>query len=183
MTTGTGSNALFRCFRLPQLDSDLSEPEVDAHGEPLRHRRSRGKSRTGCNKCKERRVKVCVQVFRNIVLSNHERVQCDEKRPPCWNCTGLGLYCGFRKCEAPRDPRPDSGYFPFIQCHPPDPLNRPGQILNTPSVLPPPLSNWVYPPISMSHMYLFHHFSNVTSEALVLGPSYGKRRLCHLLSR
>jgi hypothetical protein len=71
MASDPDSNPLFQCFRLPQLDIDLSEPEVDAHGEPLCHRRSRGKSRTGCDKCKERRVKVCVQGFKNLLLSNY----------------------------------------------------------------------------------------------------------------
>jgi hypothetical protein len=52
--------AFIQCFRLPQFDVNLAESEVDTHGDPVQHRRSRGKSRTGCDKCKERRVKVCL---------------------------------------------------------------------------------------------------------------------------
>lgn len=63
MAMEAGSNSLFQCFKLPQLSADLSDPELDANGEPLRQRRSRGKSRTGCDKCKERKVKVRKRTF------------------------------------------------------------------------------------------------------------------------
>lgn len=65
-------NAFVRCFRLPQFDTSLSDSEFDAHGEPVRHRRSRGKSKAGCDKCKERRVKVCHSrtKFRYVLTSS-----------------------------------------------------------------------------------------------------------------
>jgi hypothetical protein len=64
-----GSNSLFQCFKLPQFNADLSDLELDANGEPLRQRRSRGKSRTGCDKCKERRVKVSTWTFSTLKSS------------------------------------------------------------------------------------------------------------------
>jgi hypothetical protein len=180
METGTDPNALLRCFRLPQFDVNLSEPEVDAHGEPLRHRRSRGKSRAGCDKCKERRVKVCIQYSRSLSLSDTERAQCDEKRPSCWNCTKLRLHCGFLKAvrdEFRTDSEPAVNSVPLsfnpskIIC---DSLNKSGGMFNTLNVLPPPLSSGIYPPMNMSHMHLFHHFRLSLPNPWYWAPDMGR---------
>ncbi|KAE9374899.1 hypothetical protein N431DRAFT_336019 [Stipitochalara longipes BDJ] len=160
METESDPKAFIQCFKLPQFDVNLSESEVDAHGEPVRHRRSRGKSRTGCDKCKERRVK------------------CDEKRPSCWNCTKLRLHCGFIKPvridlakDRPSDSAPFSFNYPDLSMNECELSN---QLLNT---LPQLVSSGIYPPLNMSHMHLFHHFSTVTSGTLALEHQLWKEKV------
>ncbi|PMD37807.1 hypothetical protein L207DRAFT_464292 [Hyaloscypha variabilis F] len=153
MEAKSDPKAFIQCFRLPHFDVNLSESEVDAHGEPVRHRRSRGKSKTGCEKCKERRVK------------------CDEKRPSCWNCTKLGLHCNFIKdaqIETARDP--PNGSAPLQTSN----KERSDQNLG---ILPQPVSSGIYPPLNMSHMHLFHHFSTVTSGTLAVDNKLWKEKV------
>ncbi|KAN0091720.1 hypothetical protein V8E51_017567 [Hyaloscypha variabilis] len=167
-------NAFIRCFRLPKFGTSLSDSEFDAHGEPVRHRRSRGKSRAGCDKCKERRVK------------------CDEKRPSCWNCTKLKLHCGFLKdanvavvtnLQSESAPvsfhlsdhlfrqfgQQESASTPFSFNPSSKLFSQFGQAQDNVNALTAPVSNGIYPPLNMSHMQLFHHFATVTSGTLVFG--------------
>jgi hypothetical protein len=50
-------------------------------------------------------------------------------------------------------------------------------MFNTLNVLPPPTSSGIYPPMNMSHMHLFHHFSTFTSKSLVLGPQIWEEKV------
>jgi Fungal Zn(2)-Cys(6) binuclear cluster domain len=173
ISTNPDPKAFIQCFRFPQFEVNLSEHEADANGEPLRHRRSHGKSRNGCDKCKERRVKVCFLVLKSK-LHKIKRVQCDERHPSCWNCTRLRLYCGFMKAvEDCKDLEPKPISFNTLS----HPIRKLGKVQETPDILTPPLSNGIYPPLNMSHMHLFHHFSTVTCGTLVLGPQIWKEKI------
>lgn len=55
-------------------------------------------------------------------------------------------------------------------------FNQFGQAQDNVNVLTPPVSNGIYPVLNMSHMQLFHHFSNVTSGTLIFGPQLWKEK-------
>ncbi|GAM86969.1 hypothetical protein ANO11243_049900 [Dothideomycetidae sp. 11243] len=68
----------------------------------MKSRKSHTKSRSGCNRCKQRRIK------------------CDERRPDCATCLRRGLICVYEQQPRPVTPRPD---VPAV----PDPVTLPNR--------------------------------------------------------
>ncbi|EPS35807.1 hypothetical protein H072_10732 [Dactylellina haptotyla CBS 200.50] len=75
-------------------------------------RRPHSKTRTGCTRCKERRIKVFASMIRavsglnlhKLVTANEDRngrppIQCGEHHPTCENCTRAGRTCLYEKIK------------------------------------------------------------------------------------
>ncbi|POR39718.1 Sterol uptake control protein 2 [Tolypocladium paradoxum] len=131
-------------------------------------RRSHKKSRAGCHRCKNRKIKM--------------QTQCDEVHPRCGNCAKHGVVCDFENREvldelslapalntAVSEPSPTMSAATLSVPGAPSPQQSPSPMPATPLIAQPPVP--VAPGASRQvdrflELRLLHHFTTSTSKTL-----------------
>lgn len=126
---------------------EIQFAEINTDGKTPRSRKLHQKTRTGCNNCKLRKIKVGISKYLVGSLKPINVIKCDEQLPKCRACTKRDLECTRATHHASRA---EEG----LDMRPTDPH----QIQ-----------------LNLAAVRLFYHFEHVASETLALGAALWKR--------